>query len=339
MAKKEPLTEEEAAELFSHVDESGVVSAADDGSSPSERKRVRRAKFDPLSSDDPSGSKTGNAISRTAILSILLVIAIIVGMQIAYGVNRRLNTANLSSTADVETVEHAMESGVEWGNGFTQFPEDFTVIEASEETGVIEVSVVDTDSEDELELLSNSQIQASALATNALLNDKVNRVVYNVYVLVDEDGEMQQDSFFGMIPAQGTKKAMLTFVWTKSESEDASNIDWELTIIGMDEETTEAIQEEVNSVSSLANDTTITQQELEDEQNEQELEQGLHGTSIFLGYDGDAASDADEDDEAFDLSFLTESTDGEADAEADAEDEDAEDEDAEEGDNAGSSAE
>ena len=72
----------------------------------------------------------------------------------------------------------------EWGNGFTQFPREFTVNEASEKTGTIEVSVVDSDSRNELELLSNSQIQASALATNALLNEKINRVVYNVLSLI-----------------------------------------------------------------------------------------------------------------------------------------------------------
>ena len=326
MAKREPLTEKEAAELFSHVDDAGVVDLDQDAAGGGDAKRARRAKYDPLSSEDPSGSKTGNAISRTAILSILLVIAIIVGMQIAYGINRRLNTANLSKTADVETVEHAMESGVEWGNGFTQFPEDYTVIEASEETGVIEVSVVDTDSEDELELLSNSQIQSSALATNALLNDKVTRVVYNVYVLVDEDGEMQHDSFFGMIDAQGTRKAMLTFIWTKSEADSSSSIDWELQILGMDEATTEAIQEQVNSVSSLANDTTVTQQELEDEQAEQELEQSEHGSDVFLGHSEDELLTEEQEDDTFDLSFLTgdEDEDEEAEESEEAEDSSAE---------------
>ena len=326
MAKKEPLTEKEAAELFSHVDDSGVVSSDEDAAGGSEARRARRATYDPLSSEDPSGSKSGNAISRTAILSILLVIAIIVGMQIAYGINRRLNTANLSKTADVETVEHAMESGVEWGNGFTQFPEEYTVVEASEETGVIEVSVVDTDSEDELELLSNSQIQSSALATNALLNDKVTRVIYNVYVLVDEDDEMQQDLFFGMIPARGTRKAMLTFIWTKSEADSGSSIDWELKILGMDEATTEAIQEQVNSVSSITNDTTISQQELEAEEAEQELEQSEHGSEVFLGYSEDESLTEELEDDTFDFSFLT----GDGD-EGEDEDEDEEAEESEDG--------
>ena len=63
--------------------------------------------------------------------------------------------------------------------------------------------MLDTSSANELELLSNGQIQAAALATNALLNDKIDRVVYNVHAYIDEDSNIQHDSFFGMFPARG----------------------------------------------------------------------------------------------------------------------------------------
>ena len=204
MSSKHNMTPDEAEELFSELDSSGVLdpnrAAAREGrlkrrllarrtageaaeaerdAADHERSQARAGKIDPLSEQDPSGSQVSKAISRTAIAVILGVFVFVMGMQIVYGVSRRLNTANLSERTNVDTVSHAMESGVEWGNGFTQFPDDFTVDEASEKTGAVEVSVVDTDSRNELEILSNSQIQASALATNALLNDKINRVVYN----------------------------------------------------------------------------------------------------------------------------------------------------------------
>ena len=170
MAKNAPLTEDEAQELFSELDDSGVIdpllahrrvrggdaAKADDEARREDvqvglnLRRARRAKVDPLSEQDPSGSKAGEAISRTAILCIVGVLLFVVGMQIVYGVSRRLNTANLSECADYETVTNAMQSGVEWGNGFTQFPEQFTVDEADERTGVVEVSVVDTQSKNEL---------------------------------------------------------------------------------------------------------------------------------------------------------------------------------------------
>lgn len=291
MSKRHNMTPDEAEELFSELDASGVLdpdrAAAREGrakrrlfmrrtagatavaereAADRERSRTRTGKIDPLSEQDPSGSQVGKTISRTAVVVILGVFVFVLGMQIVYGVSRRLNTANLSDRTNSETVEHAMESGVEWGNGFTQFPQDFTVDEASEKTGVVEVSVVDTDFRNELELLSNSQIQASALATNALLNEKINRVVYNVYALVDESGAFQHDSLFGFIPARGARRAMLTFVWTKSQSSVPANIDWELKIIGMDDDLAEAIQEQVNSVSSLTENPGASQAEIDEEQ-------------------------------------------------------------------------
>lgn len=298
MSKKQNMTPDEAEALFSELDASGVLDpdrgaarkdrrghglfarhrrsgqalAGDEGepvdgreSSSGASEHAGVGKVDPLSDEDPSGSQVGKTISRTAVVVILGVFTFVLGMQIVYGVSRRLNTANLSDRTNAETVSHAMDSGVEWGNGFTQFPRDFTVNEASEKTGVVEVSVVDTDSRNELELLSNSQIQASALATNALLNDKINRVVYNVYTLVDDSGVFQHDSLFGFIPARGTRRAMLTFVWTKSQSSTPSNIDWELKIIGMDDDLAEAIQTQVNSVSSLAENPGATQGEIDEE--------------------------------------------------------------------------
>ena len=284
MAKNNLLTPEEAEELFSELDASGVV-ATDRPASDRARfaRRRRPAKVDPLSGDDPSGSHVGETISRTAIACIVLVLVLVVGMQVAYGVVRRLNTANLSDRVDAETVSHAMESGVEWGDGFTQFPSEFIVDEADERTGVLEVSVTDVTSKNELELLSSSQIQASALSTNALLNEHIDRVVYNVFVLVDDAGGFAHDRFFGFVKARGTRRAMLTFVWTKDDSSVSNYIDWQLRIIGMDDKTTAKIQEQVNSVSSLAGPTGIAQGEIEDHREELRREQLLHGTEIFRG--------------------------------------------------------
>ena len=102
MAKNAPLTEDEAQELFSELDDSGVIdpllahrrvrggdaTKADDEARREDvqvglnLRRARRAKVDPLSEQDPSGSKAGEAISRTAILCIVGVLLFVVGMQI-----------------------------------------------------------------------------------------------------------------------------------------------------------------------------------------------------------------------------------------------------------------
>ena len=306
MADKNPLSPEEVTELFSEIDASGVL---DPTLAKKRRERMRAmadaesrgdllelgrlsaderashtAAVDPLSDDDPSGSKVGTTITRTAIAAVLLILVLIVGMQIGYGVMRRLNTANLSESVTVDTVSTALEGGLEWGNGFTQFPLDYTVDEASESAGTVEVTVVDTSSKSELELLSNGQIQAAALATNALLNDKIDRVVYNVHAYVDEKSNIQHDSFFGIIPARGHQSAVLTFVWTKSKSSSAnSNIDWQMHIVSMDDEIAERIQKQVNSVSSLIEDPALSQTKVDEEQSERNLEHLMRGPEVFRG--------------------------------------------------------
>ena len=67
-----------------------------------------------------------------------------------------------------------------------------------------------------------------------MLNDKIDRVVYNVHAYIDEDSNIQHDSFFGMFPARGHQSAILTFVWTKSSS-NATSIDWKMRIVSMDD--------------------------------------------------------------------------------------------------------
>ena len=142
--------------------------------------------------------------------------------------------------------------------------------------------MLDTSSGNVLELLSNGQIQAAALATNALLNDKIDRVVYNVHAYIDEDSNIQHDSFFGMFPAHGHQSAILTFVWTKSSS-NATNIDWKMRIVSMDDTLAERIQKQVNSVSSLIEDPVVSQTKIDEEKDERDLEHRLHGREIFRG--------------------------------------------------------
>ena len=142
MGKKHKMTPEEARDLFAELDASGVLDPDDApgceqfsrgifGSRRTKKraakKEAQRAAIDPLSDDDPSGSQVSKTISRTAVLVIMGVFVFVLGMQIVYGVSRRLNTAALGDRANAETVSHALDSGVEWGNGFTPFPREFTV--------------------------------------------------------------------------------------------------------------------------------------------------------------------------------------------------------------------
>lgn len=240
------LSADEAEELFSTVDHTGH--------SDEERARRQRAHrkekgvsvdVDPLSGDDPSGSDVSRVITRTAVTFVLVFLVIVVAGQVAFGIIRRANTAHLAETASVRTVADALRGGVEWGDGFTQFPEDFTVQEADENTGVIEVGVVDSGSSTALECFSSSQVQATALAVNALLNPNIDTVIYHVSVHVDEDGNMQQSSFFGFFKPTGDVTSFMTFVWRKTQS--ATGVNFSCTITGIDESLQGELRDQVTT--------------------------------------------------------------------------------------------
>ena len=76
---------------------------------------------------------------------------------------------------------------------------------------------------------------------------------------------------------------MLTFVWTKEKSTNTTYIDWNLKIIGMNDKLTDKIQTQVNSVSSLADDSQLKQSQIDEEAAERQMEHMLHGSEIFRG--------------------------------------------------------
>ena len=108
------------------------------------------------------------------------------------------------------------------------------------------------------------------------------RQVYTFHAYIDEDSNIQHDSFFGMFPARGHQSAILTFVWTKSSS-NATSIDWKMRIVSMDDTIAERIQKQVNSVSSLIEDPVVSQTKIDEEKAERDLEHRLHGREIFRG--------------------------------------------------------
>ena len=158
MAKKDKSakapTPDEVEAIFSDVDETGHTNASK-ARKERTRRRARKAavEVDPLSGDDPSGSNVGKTMTRAAVVVLIVLLVAVVVSQVACGLVRRAGTAQLAEHVDAASVNTALRNGVEWGDGFTQFPEDYTVLEANEKSGTIEVSVVDTSSKNELECL------------------------------------------------------------------------------------------------------------------------------------------------------------------------------------------
>ncbi len=243
------LDAQQAEELFEKVDETGHSNK-----DAAERQRSHRRLFghgvevDPLSGDDPSGSTVEKSITKVAITVILIFLAALVLAQVSCGVARRLNTANLSDEVNVRTVASALSGGVEWGNGFTQFPDDFTIQEASEDTGRVEVTVIDTSSRDTMECFAGSQIQATAFAVNALLNPNIDTVIYHVQVHRASDGTIERSSLFGFLKPTGDLESFMTFIWRKSTSANG-RVNFTCTIAGMDEDIQTKLRSEITTWS------------------------------------------------------------------------------------------
>lgn len=239
------LNHEEAVNLFSRLDETGHVNEK------IARKEKRRRKktgvgleIDPLSGKDPSGSNVEAIIRRTALLFVAATLAVILVAQVSCGFIRRFNAGNLSREVNVASVAGALKGGVEWGDGFTQFPAFFSIQEASEVTGRIEVTVVDTTSHTELESMAASYIQATAFATNALLNNNIDTVTYRVRVHDAGDGEIQSGEFFGFLQPSGPLRDFMTFIFTKSTSANG-DLNIFCNITGLDEETTARLKNKI----------------------------------------------------------------------------------------------
>ena len=244
--QKGALNADEAEALFSTVDETGHT----DEERAARERRHRKEKghavdVDPLSSEDPSGSNVGKVIAKTAVAFVVVFLVGIVGMQVFFGLVRRANTSNLSENANVRTVASALGGGVEWGNGFTQFPEDYSVQEADENSGRIEASVTDTSSKNALQCFAGSQVQATAFAVNSLLNPNINTVVYHVNVHMGPEGKIQQSHLFGFLKPTGDVKSIMTFIWTKTQS--SAGVNFSCTITGIDETLQDELRDQITT--------------------------------------------------------------------------------------------
>ncbi len=244
--QKGALKADEAEALFATVDETGHT---DEERAARERRRRKEkgvgVDVDPLAGDDPSGSNVEKVIAKTAVVFVLVFLLLVVASQVFFGLVRRANTSNLSENVNVRTVASALSGGVEWGNGFTQFPEDYAVVEADENTGRIEVSVTDTSSENALQCFAGSQVQATAFSVNALLNPNINTVVYHVNVHLDSTGNIERSQLFGFLKPTGDITSFMTFIWTKTQSN--AGVNFSCTITGLDDALQEELRDQITT--------------------------------------------------------------------------------------------
>ncbi|MDO4405042.1 MAG: hypothetical protein Q4C09_08400 [Atopobiaceae bacterium] len=243
------LSGEEAEELFTTVDETGHTNKERAKNQHSHREEKGTSlDIDPLAGEDPSGANTDRLITRSAIIFVTVFLFLVVISQVGWGYVRRVTTTTLAEDASMRSVVSALNMGVEWGGGFTQFPAEFTVQEADEHTHRIEVTVTDSTSSSELEAFATAQVQASAFSVNALLNPNIDTVVYHVRVRRDKQGHFQKSAFFGFLRPTGAATPFMTFVWSKRAADDGVRFD--CTITGVDSATQERLHETITSKST-----------------------------------------------------------------------------------------
>ena len=245
------LSGDEAEALFATVDETGH-SNEERARAQHERRSVFGTSilFDPLAGEDPSGANTDRIITRSAIVFVTIFLVLVVAIQVGWGYVRRVTTTTLAEDASITSVVTALTMGVEWGGGFTQFPSEYTVTEADERAHRIEVTVTDSESSSELEAFSTAQVQAAALAVNALLNPNIDTVVYHVKVRRDENGHFQKARFFGYFRPTGAATPFMTFIWTKTVDDDGDGVRFNCEIAGVDNETQARLHETITSKST-----------------------------------------------------------------------------------------
>ena len=246
------LSGDEAEDLFSTVDETGHTNEERAKKQHSRRReKGTSVEVDPLAGEDPSGADTDRLITRSALIFVSVFLVAVVLAQVGWGYVRRVTTTTLAEDASMRSVVSALTMGVEWGGGFTQFPSEFTVQEADENTHRIEVTVTDSASSSELDAFSTAQVQASALSVNALLNPNIDTVIYHVKVRRDDAGRFQKARFFGFLRPTGAASPFMTFVWTKTTAE--SGVRFDCAITGMDQQTQQSLHDTITSKSTPAN--------------------------------------------------------------------------------------
>lgn len=249
---RDALSGDQAEELFSVVDQTGHPNAEKARRQHDLRREIGESvEVDPLAGEDPSGANTDRLITRSAILFVSFFLVIVMLYQVGWGYVRRVTTSTLAEDASMRSVVFALNTGVEWGGGFTQFPSEFTVQEADEHTHRIEVTVTDSESSSELDAFATAQVQASALSVNALLNPNIDTVTYHVKVRRGDDGRFQKSTFFGFFRPTGAATPFMTFVWTKTAVE-GGGVRFDCSITGVDSAIQQQLHDAITSKSTPA---------------------------------------------------------------------------------------
>ena len=165
----------------------------------------------------------------------------------------------------------------------------------SENTHRIEVTVVDTTSQNALEAFSGAQIQATAFAVNSLLNPNINTVTYHVNVHVDENGKYQQSALFGLLQPKGEVKTIMTFVWTKTTNENGV-VRFNCTITGLDQNMQDQLRDNITSSftpTSVISNVLGTSENEKDSKSKSKADSATSSTEAAAATSDESATSSD----------------------------------------------
>lgn len=164
--------------------------------------------LDPIALNDPVGQSVEKVILRVGIAVVVVLVAGILLAQVACKNLQRWGIPDFSTGVTVESVEAALSRGISWGGDIVHFPEGAKLAEAEADDSVC-VEVTNDSARTFEQLVSSSQVQASALAMNLFRDPAVNIVSYVV------SGPVSPETGTYATSGATEEAVLLTVVWQR----------------------------------------------------------------------------------------------------------------------------
>lgn len=164
--------------------------------------------LDPIALNDPVGQSVEKVILRVGIAVVAALVAGILLAQLACKNIQTWGIPDFSRGVTASSVESALSHGITWGGDIIRFPAaDRSAFD--ENSGSVQVVVTNDSSRTFEQLVSTSQVQASALAMNLFRDPTVHTVTYVVRAPVSEE-----TGAFTTVPGS-EEKDVLTIMWQR----------------------------------------------------------------------------------------------------------------------------
>ena len=202
-----------AADLNPATDRPRGYTLADEEMERLEAKAAAGDVLDPIALNDPVGQSVEKVILR---VGVAVVCILVVGILLAQVVCKNIQLSGIpdfNKGVTVESVENALKNGIVWGGEIIHFPNDEKAA-FKQYDDLVFVTVTNTSANSMEQLVSASQIQASALAMNLFRDETVAKVVYEVVAPIDDE----TGAFKASTSSLDYTAVVLTITWERGDS-------------------------------------------------------------------------------------------------------------------------